>query len=77
MSKKRDEKKQKVFDAVMDLQKNIDAAFGDIMTKIPNMSEEDRKRLEETGVLARLKNSMVDLNESTTKLQEKIKNKNG
>ena len=75
MGKKREKIKQEVFDSLMDLQHKIDATFGDMMTKIPNMSEEERKRLEESGVLDRLKDSMVNLNESTTKLQETIKKK--
>lgn len=77
MVKKREKIKQEVFDSLMDLQYKIDTTFGDMMTKIPNMSEEERKRLEQSGVLNRLKDSMVNLNESTTKLQEKMKKKNG
>jgi len=77
MSKKGNKAREKVFETMLNLNNKIDDSFSGIMGSIENLSDEDKIRLKESGILNDLGNSMGKLDESMSKLQEKIKKKNG
>jgi len=68
---------EKLMGKLSELYGKIDINIDGIMRDVSNLSDEDKVKLSKSGKLDELHESMSKLDGSMTKLQEKIKKKNG